>query len=295
MPARARILVAALLFGTTGTSQALAHAGSPVSAGAARIVLGGALLGGLAFVRGELRGLRRSLPLVLLAAVGVAGYQLSFFAAVRETGVAVGTVVTIGTAAVATGALERLVEETPVGRRWLLATGLAVSGLALLSVASATDTALAPAGIALALTAAVGYAGYAVVAKRLLRLGHAPDGVMGGAFGLAAAILLPVLLATDAAWLATPRGLALALYLGIAPTAVAYLLYARGLREVSAGETTTIVLAEPLTASVLGVVVLHERLGAVEVVGAVLVLAGLVALVLRLPRLRPPRPVLVEP
>ena len=50
---------------------------------------------------------------------------------------------------------------------------------------------------------------------------------------------------------------------------------------------TTLVLAEPLTATVLGVVVLDERVGTGGLLGAVLVLAGLAVLALpRRPRLR---------
>jgi DME family drug/metabolite transporter len=118
---------------------------------------------------------------------------------------------------------------------------------------------------------------------------------MGATFGLAGALLVPVLVATPLGWLAAPRGLGLALYLGVVPTAIAYLLYANGLRVVSAGETTTIVLAEPLTAALLGVVALHERLQPAEVAGAALILAGLLALAVRLPGLRAPEPVLAEP
>jgi DME family drug/metabolite transporter len=295
MRPRLQILVAALCFGTTGTAQALASTGSAVSVGAARIAVGGGLLATLAAARGELSGLRRSWPLVLAAAAGVAGYQLAFFAAVRQTGVAVGTDVTIGSAAVLTGGAERLVEGTRQDVRWLCSTGLAVCGLALLAAASAHGAPVAPGGVVLALAAAAGYAGYAVLSKRLLRLGHEPGGVMGATFGLAGALLVPVLLATGSGWLATPRGVGLALYLGVVPTALAYLLYARGLRSVSAAETTTIGLAEPLTAAVLGVGALHERVAPAEVAGAALILAGLVALAVRLPRLRAPEPALVEP
>jgi drug/metabolite transporter, DME family len=295
MPARLQILLAALCFGTTGTAQALAGSGSAVSVGSARIVVGGGLLAAIAACRGELAGLRRSWRLVLVAALGVAGYQLAFFAAVRETGVAIGTVVTIGTAAVLTGGVERLVEGTRQGQRWLVATALAVAGLAVLAVASADEATLAPAGIALALAAAAGYAGYAVISKRLLRIGHDPGGVMGVTFGLAGLLLVPVLVATPLGWLAEPRGLGLALYLGVVPTALAYLLYANGLRVVSAGETTTIVLAEPLTAALLGVVALHERLQPGEVAGAMLILTGLLALTVRIPGLRAPEPVPAEP
>jgi DME family drug/metabolite transporter len=81
----------------------------------------------------------------------------------------------------------------------------------------------------------------------------------------------------------------MALFLGAIPTALAYVLFARGLRHLTPGETATLTLAEPLTATGLGVLALGERPGAVAAVGAGLVLAGLLALALpsarRSPRL----------
>src|SRR5690349_8885105 len=294
MPARVQILAAALLFGTTGTAQALAGVGPPLAVGSARIVVGGTALAAAAALRGELRGLAGAGRLVVLAALGVAGYQLAFFAAVRSTGVAIGTVVAIGLATVVTGALEWAIEGTVPPRRWIAATTLAVAGVGVLALAAATDAAIEPAGIGLAVLAAVGYALYAVLCKRLLRLGHAPGGVMGASFGLAGLLLVPILVALGPGQLASPAGLGIALYLGLLPTAAAYLLYARGLRRVSAGEATTIGLAEPLTAALLGAAVLREALGAAALAGGGLVLAGLVVLVARPTRLRPPKAVLSE-
>jgi DME family drug/metabolite transporter len=108
---------------------------------------------------------------------------------------------------------------------------------------------------------------------------------MAAGFATAGVLLLPVLALSGPGFLAEPGGLALALYLGAVPTALAYVLFARGLRHLSSGETTTIVLAEPVTAVVLGVVVLGEHLRGLTIAGAVCVLAGLA--VLALPRRRP--------
>lgn len=284
---RLQILLAAVLFGTTGTAQALAGTDSPVGVGAARIAVGGAALLLLAYAAGRLAGLRPALPLLLVGGLGVALYQLSFFAAVDRTGVTVGTVVAIGFAPVATGLLERAVERRRLGRRWAAATALAIVGVVVLTVGSGSDASLSPAGIGLALAAGGGYAVYTVIAKRLLRTGHDAIGVMAGSFGAGAALLVPVLAFADLGWLARPSGIALALYLGLLPTALAYVLFARGLRRVSAAEATTIVLVEPLTAALLGALVLEERLGGAAVLGALLVLGGLLTLVLRAPaRLR---------
>jgi DME family drug/metabolite transporter len=101
---------------------------------------------------------------------------------------------------------------------------------------------------------------------------------MAVAFGLGAVVLAPVLAVTGAGWLLHASGLGLAVFLGIVPTAVAYVLFARGLKRLAASETATLTLAEPLTAALLGVVVLSERLIVPAACGAALVLAGMLAL-----------------
>jgi DME family drug/metabolite transporter len=277
---RVQLLLAAVLFGTTGTTQALAGTDDPVGVGAVRIVVGGAALVAIALATGSLGRLRPALALLLVGGAGVALYQLSFFAAVDRTGVTVGTVVAIGFGPVAAGVLERLVEGTRPRGRWYVATALAIAGVATLVLSSGGDASLSPLGIGLALAAGCGYALYTVIARRLLRLGHEPVGVMAASFGAGAVLLLPVLVLGGPTWLAQPSGLALALYLGLLPTALAYVLFARGLRRVSAAEATTIVLAEPVTAAALGAAVLDERLGAASAAGAALVLSGLLTLAL---------------
>jgi DME family drug/metabolite transporter len=135
-------------------------------------------------------------------------------------------------------------------------------------------------GIALALCSGAGYAGYAVAGKRMLDGGGAPEAVMAAVFASAAVMLLPVLAVAPTQGLFTTEGVALALYLGAVPTALAYVLFARGLERIGAGETATLTLAEPLTATALGLLVLGERPGAAAAAGAALVLAGLVLLAL---------------
>jgi len=77
-------------------------------------------------------------------------------------------------------------------------------------------------------------------------------------------------------WLATPSGAALALYLGVVTMALANVFAVLGMRGMTPGPASTLLLADPLTATVLGVVVLGEALSGVAVVGLVLVLLGLV-------------------
>jgi len=286
---RLLVLAAALCFATTGTAQELGPAGlEPVAVGAARIAVGGALLALFAWWLGRRRPTTRRAsemaPATLGAiAVAVAVYQLSFFASVRLTGVAVGTVVALGSAPAFAGLAGRLAGEGPLGARWALSTALACGGVALLVVAGAGATEIDPLGIGLALVSGSGYATYTVASKRLLSAGHAPEQVMACGFGAAALLLLPVLILAGGAELATPGGIGLAVYLGVVPTALAYVLFARGLRRISAGETATLTLAEPLTAAALGVLVLGEHPGALAALGAAITLAGLVVLAVPVP------------
>jgi DME family drug/metabolite transporter len=264
------VLLSALCFGTTGTAQALGPDGTePSVVGAARVAVGGALLVALAWRRGGAAWPR--LP-VVLGAIGVAGYQLTFFAAVDATGVAVGTVVALGSGPVFAGLLAR----EPITAQWAAATGLAVAGVAVL-VAAGTSAEIDPGGVALALGAGLSYATYTVAAKRLLAV-HGPDAVMARLFGLGAVLLAPVLVIEGLGEVGTLGGLALAVYLGAVPTALAYVLFARGLRHLPAGEVATLTLAEPVTATALGVAVLGERPGTIAVLGVLLVLAGLAVL-----------------
>jgi drug/metabolite transporter, DME family len=280
--ARLHVLLAAVLFGTTGTAQALGpDATDPVGVGAARILVGGALLATVALAGGAFRGRWRPMP-ALAAIAGVAVYQLSFFAAVADTGVAVGTIVALGSAPTLAGLFEWALERRRPEGRWAAATALACGGVVLLALAGGEASVSAP-GVALAVTAGAAYAVYTLAAKRLLAAGHAPESVMAVAFGGGAVVLLPALALSTPDWLLQPGGAALALFLGIVPTALAYLLFAHGLRRLSASETATLTLAEPLTAGVLGAVVLAEQLTAASAVGAGLVLAGMLVLAIRLP------------
>lgn len=101
---------------------------------------------------------------------------------------------------------------------------------------------------------------------------------MAVVFCLATLLLSPLLFTSHLGWLAEPRGMAVALHLGVLATAVSYALFARGLKNVSVGTAATLSLAEPLTAAILGVVILGERLGLSQTAGIILLFSGLILL-----------------
>lgn len=273
------ILAAAVLWGTTGTSQALAPPeSSPEVIGALRLILGGGALAISAFLRGGLR-VHSWPPLLTLAAGGfVALYQLTFFWAVLKTGVAVGTIVGIGSAPVFAGLLEYVFRRRLPSRRWYFSTGIAVMGCLLLLLQSG-DVRVDMAGVLLALAAGFSYASYALTIKMLLP-GRSAEDVTAVIFCLGALFLSPVLFGARLGWLAEINGWLLMLHLGILATALSYWLFASGLRSVSASTAMTLSLAEPLTAAILGIVVVGERLTVIPALGLLLILSALLLLIL---------------
>lgn len=275
------IVAAAVLWGTAGTAGTLAlTAGVAVDSlglATARLVVGGLVLGVPLVVRarGRLAGLGRSMP---LATVAVLAYQMCFFAAVQRAGVAIGTVVAIGSGPVFTGLLSWLFDRTRPTGRWAAATAIAIAGCALLIAGGGVDSGRdVTGGVLLSLLGGLLYAFYVVTAARAIGRG-APSGlVMGVMFAGAGVLALPLLATGGAGWLGEPYGLATALYLGCATTALAYFLYGRGLRRTPVATAATLALAEPAVAAVLGLIVLGERLPAVSWAGMVLLGLALVA------------------
>ncbi|GII88554.1 transporter [Sphaerisporangium siamense] len=281
------VVAAAVLWGTAGTAGALAGVGDPVALAAARLVIGGLVLATATApaVRRAFAGGHR-LPLAV-SAVAAAAYQLCFFGAVSRTGVAVGTVVAIASAPVFTGLLAWAYDRARPGRRWSLATAAAVAGCAAL-VLGGRAVGADPLGVLLALTGGFLYAFYAVAASRAIRAGAPSGGVMAVLFGGAGLLLAPILLWRGTAWLGDPHALLTVVYLGCATTALAAVLYGRGLRATPVARAATLTLAEPAVAALLGLLILHERLGAVSWAG--LALLGVALVVVALPEPARPAP-----
>ena len=269
------VAVAAVLFGTTGTAQALGPSGTtPLTVGAARIVIGGGALVVIALRRGlraSLKAVVRS-PAGLLAGACTAIYQLLFFVGTARAGVAIATVITIGSAPVMTGLLGVVFLGYRVSRVWMLSTAIAVTGLVLLAAGGSSGGEANVWGLLAALGSGAGYAGYTLAGKFLIDTGVDSLAVMAASFGLGGVILLPVLVFGGSAWLATGSGLALALYLGLVPTAAAYIFYGKGLAVLPANTVATLVLIEPVVATLLAVVVVGERLTPLAWVGIALVM-----------------------
>ncbi len=280
------ISLAAVSWGTTGsvTAVLVARAGAtPVVIGAVRTAVAAVLLLALArAASGALRIHRADRWRCVALGVCMAGFQAAYFSAVTMTGIAIAALIAICSAPLLIALLAAATLGERLTARVALSLALGIVGTGLLIVGPRTAADVSPrfaAGVALALTAGLAYALYVVLAKATLAR-TAPLPLAAVNFGVAAVVLAPALAGPDVG-----RQLALGwlwlLYLGAVTTAGAYAIYTVGLRDVPASIAGIASLLEPLTATLLGVLLFGERLGAAGVVGAALLVTALGLLLTR--------------
>ncbi|ONF71521.1 DMT family transporter [Amycolatopsis keratiniphila] len=282
VPTRARssaaLVLAGVLWGTGGLAGSLlaSRAGlHPLSVAAYRLLIGGVIATGYLWLTGGLRGFPRT-PQVRRRLLAVGGlfalFQTSYFASVSLSSVSVATMTTIGSAPVL------LAVATAVKTRRLPGAWTAVSvagslvGLALLQWTPGQEVDVA--GVLFALLAAAGFAALTLVtATRVEGLDPLPTTAFGCLIGGAA--LTPAALWFGMAVPLQADVLALVVYFGVVPTALAYAAYFRGLESAHPVLAALSALLEPLTAALLSMAVLGDRLGAVGWCGAVVLIAAL--------------------
>jgi drug/metabolite transporter, DME family len=280
------IALAAVSWGTTGSVTAVLVSRTGAGAlliGSVRMAVAAALLlAGAWWVAGSLRVDPADRRRCLAMGMSMAAFQATYFSAVTLLGIAVAALIAICCAPLLIAGLAAAILGERITGPVAGALALGVAGTALLIVGPRTVADVSArfvAGVLLALGASLAYALYVVLAKATLAR-TAPLPLAAASFTVAAIVLAPVLAGADA-----PRQIALGwpwlLYLGAVTTAGAYAIYTIGLRHVPASAAGVAALMEPLTATLLGVFLFGERLGAPGVAGAVLLFAALGLLLAR--------------
>lgn len=266
-----------MLWGTVGTTQTFLTEGiSSFSVAGVRSAIGGGVLLIATIAMRKISFKKWSWKWTILAAIAIALFQSLFFTSVRFTGVAVGTVVTIGSSPVFAGILEWLIWKVRPSKVWGIATILAIVGCVLL-FANRGEAVVDPVGVGLALTAGFMFALYTNVSKQLMeREDTLPAVAM--TFSMCALFLMPFAARDGFGWLTEGTNLSAMLFMALAATSVAYVLFLGGLKKISSSAAVTLSLAEPLTAAILGVFLVGEYLSPLSWVGVGLLLGGIVVL-----------------
>ena len=137
------------------------------------------------------------------------------------------------------------------------------------------------AGMASCLLAAVVYGFSALYARRFARMGIAPMQIAFGQLAASSAMMLPLAACIDRPWtMAMPSQPALMAWAGLAllSTALAYVLFFRILATAGATNLMLVTFLVPVSAILLSVGFLGERLGPVHLAGMALIGLGLAVL-----------------
>lgn len=269
---------AAALFATSASARAISGVeADSVTVAASRLAVGALGLVAVSLFRGRFQVLLKlwRQPVVWLMALGVAGYQALFFIGTGRVGVAVGTLASLALGPLLAGLLAWALGAKAPSRVWWVSTGIAIGGLALLTLGGSgaggvTDVM----GVLAAVGAGGAYAVYTVFGTRLAARGFAGSDVLAASFAIGAIALLPLGLPGVGA-LNSGAGIALVLWLGLIATSLAYLGFGIGISRLPAGTVATLNLAEPVIATLLGVAVIGERLSLLSSFGGVLIACAL--------------------
>jgi len=285
-----QICLAGVLWGTGGLGVQLIREHEPMSVvtiSAWRMLLAALVLIAVVLAArqlGAVRELVRSHPgRAVAVGTGTALYQAFYFGSVVATGVTVSTVVSLGIAPVLLTVADAVRARRRPRAARLLVLGVALLGLVLVSATSGSgETGPHPAlGVVLALGSGTAYAVATELGRPLAQVAGplaltTTTTTVGTLFllpfGLFAAIGDQRLVTTD------PTAVVGLLYLGVVTMALAYGLLYAGLRTTTGSSAVIATLLEPVTAAVAAAVVLDERLGALGVVGTLLILAAVAGL-----------------
>ncbi len=218
-------------------------------------------------------------PIATLA-LATALYQVFFYNAVAIAGVTVATLITICLAPLIVALLAKRVLKEYLDKRTKLVMYTTLSGTILLigwPVKGSLNGDNFLLGVVLALFAAASYSGM-VLASRHLAQHYDAFQLIIISFSSGAILLLPIVAFEGFARPATVETIYLIIFLGLVPTALAYVLFFIGIKTTSATASSIVSLLEPLVATILGLVIFHEKIGLAGSVGGLLMIAGLLFL-----------------
>ena len=287
--ARAALIASMVIFGTIGVFRRYIPLPSSLIA-AMRGLIGMLFLLGLMAAkrqRPSLADIRRQAPTLFLSGAVLGFNWILLFEAYRYTSVAAATLCYYMAPMIVILVSPALFGERMTARRGICVaaalTGMVlVSGVLRVGVTGAGEMR----GILFGLGAAVLYAGVILLNKRLTGLTAYDRTVVQ--LGTAAVVLLPYTMLTETIALdltgisgGMAMVLAMLLLVGVVHTGVAYALYFGSMKDLPAQTVALMSYIDPIVAILLGALLLGESMGAMEAVGAVLVLGA--ALVSELP------------
>ena len=281
------VLIAAILWGTTGTAATFAPEVGPLAIGAVAMGIGGLLQTLIAAkkIKEDWKQIKSCQFFWVIGALAVAIYPLSFYASMHFAGVTIGTAISIGSAPLFSALIEFKFDKQPLSRQWAVGAALGITGMILLSITESHSSHTSAGGhtivgIILGLVAGITYALYSWSARKMMQKGITAKSAMGVIFGVGGILLMPVLLITGAPLLNSWLNAGVGIYMALIPMFIGYICYGAGLAVIKASTATTITLVEPVIAALLAVTLVGEQLQVLGWIGIALIIFCLVIITL---------------
>ena len=242
----------------------------------------------------QLRVRPRDVPwFAAMGALAVATFQVAWILAVLTNGPSIATIIQCNAPIIVTLIARIIWGESLTWQKW---TAIGLASLGTILIAWPADTGamqITLTGFLISMGSAIAYAGITLFTKKLAR-DYSSWTILAYAFGFAALALLPFQFGYGQSRPVPPidRGDVLLTFAGfvLITTIGGYALYTTGLRRLPASVASIAAMVEVPFAAALGYLFLGDRLSALQVLGALIVLSGVALLSLRPERAAPNLP-----
>jgi len=274
-------LSASALFATSGTARVVSDVtADSVTIAAVRLTIGALGLVAISSFAGRFNQLLRlwRMPQVWAMGAGVAGYQALFFIGTGRVGVAVGTLASLALGPLMAGLLAWSLGAKRPETIWWVSTVVAIAGLSVLTLGGLdSSVSIDVLGVLACVGAGSAYSVYTVLGSRLATPTTNATDVLAASFIIGSLVLIPFGL-PHLNELNSTAGIGLSLWLGLAATTAAYVCFGVGITHLAPGTVATLNLAEPVIATIFGVVLLGEIIQGLTAVGCALIALALLIL-----------------
>lgn len=265
------IITAAALWGTAGILVRMISDMTALSIIFYRVALAFIILLFFLSLSGNLDKLRlkdKKLYLVLFSVLQIAT-MLTYFISIMEASVPVAVLLLYTAPLYVTAFSPLLLKERSTGKGWL-ALGFSIAGVILIIDPLKLDLSLKLTGIIAGMLSGVSYA-FQIMTSKYISKSYSGYSQAFWSFMIAALMLLP--------FAAVPLdivsgNIGYLILLAIFPTILAISLYFNGLNKVKAASASILGLIEPVSAVILSVLILHESISILELLGGALILMG---------------------
>ncbi|QUH25579.1 DMT family transporter [Serpentinicella alkaliphila] len=279
------IVVASIFWGTSGIAAKhliTTYDIPPLTIGAMRLLIATPILMFTSRVQMQekISFGKKHLIFFVIYGVSIAMFQITFFNALRISMVSIATLIALCTSPVFVAILSKFFLAEDITRRVAISLSFSTIGTILIMGTSSYNGGAGESqmfGYMLALGAGFSYALITICGKKLVQF-YTPVSVVATAFSLASIVMIPFIRIPNNL---SVSGWLILLYLGLGPTALAYILFNTGLKKASATKASIASLCEPLTATTLSLAVIGERFTTLQGTGASLLVMALLLIVIK--------------